>query len=364
MYDLGVQSKHTGGFSTMVVQPKSITTVRSFKHLNTFERGEIAALLKEGKGQCYIAKKLGRSPSTISREIKRGTTAQLKSNRSTYFSYFPETGQAIYEKHRSHCGAKSKLAQAEEFLKFAEDKILKEKWSPDAVVGSCKKDPKWTETLMVCTKTLYNYIDHGLLKVRNIDLYLKTRLKPKRTRIRKNKHILGQSIEQRPEEVNHRETFGHWEIDTVVGKRSHDSVILTLTERKTRDEILFFLPEKSSKAVNDALRTLKQRYHERISQVFRSITADNGSEFSELSSVVQDWGSQIYFAHPYSSWERGTNERHNGLLRRFIPKGKAIKDLSSGTLQRIQDWVNRLPRKILAYKTPEKCFMEELAKIA
>lgn len=348
----------------MDVQPKSTITVRSFKHLSPFERGQIAALLKEGQTQGYIAKKLGRSPSTVSREIKRGTTTQLKSNLSTYASYFPETGQAVYEKHRSHCGAKSKLAQAEDFLKFTEDKILKEKWSPDAVVGSCRKDPKWQDAQIVSTKTLYNYIDQGLLKVRNIDLQLKTRLKPKKIRIRKNKRILGQSIEQRPEDIQNRQTFGHWEIDTVVGKRSNDSVLLTLTERKTRKELLFQLAEKSSKAVNETLKTLKQMYDERISQIFRSITADNGSEFSELSSVTQEWGSQVYFAHPYSSWERGTNERHNGLLRRFIPKGKAIKDLSLGTIQRIQDWVNRLPRKILDYKTPEECFIEELTQIA
>lgn len=348
----------------MAVQSQSTTTVRTFKHLTPYERGQIDALIKEGRTQGYIAKMLGRSKSTISREIKRGTTTQLKSNLSTYTAYFPETGQAIYEKNRSHCGAKFKLAQAEKFLRFAEVKIIKEKWSPDAVVGSCKNDPKWQNTFMVCTKTLYNYIGQGLIKVRNIDLQLKMRLKPKKARIRKNKRVLGQSIEQRPEEIQNRQSFGHWEIDTVVGKRSNDSVLLTLTERKTREDLIFKLAEKSSSAVNDALRSLKLKFGERVSQIFRSITADNGSEFSELSSVVEEWGGEVYFAHPYSSWERGTNERHNGLLRRFIPKGKAIRDLSLGTIERIQNWVNRLPRKILSYKTPEECFMEELQKLA
>jgi len=364
MYNLGIQSKHTGGFSTMAVQYQYNTTIRTFQHLSPFERGEIAALLKEGKSQSYIANKLGRSRSTISREIKRGTTTQLKSNLSTYTAYFPETGQAVYEKHRSHCGAKSKLALREDFLKFAENKILKEKWSPDAVVGSCKNNPEWQGAKIVCTKTLYNYIDQGLLKVRNIDLQLKTRLKPKKMRIRKNKRILGQSIEQRPEEIKTRETFGHWEIDTVLGKRSNDSVLLTLTERKTRKELLFRLTEKSSHAVDKALRSLTNVYGKGISQIFRSITADNGSEFSELSLITQEWGCSVYFAHPYSSWERGTNERHNGILRRFVPKGRAINDLSDETLQRIQSWINQLPRKILNYKTPEECFIEELAQIA
>ena len=348
----------------MAIQSKSTTTVRSFKHLSVFERGQIAALLKEGKTQRYIANKLGRSPSTISREIKRGTTIQRRSDLSTYEEYFPETGQAIYKKNRMNCGAKCKLAQVEDFLKFAEDKILHEKWSPDAVAGSCKRDLKWQDATIVCTKTLYSYIDQGLLTVRNIDLSLKLRLKPKSKRVRQNKSIMGISIDQRPEEVQQRQTFGHWEIDTVVGKRANDSVILTLTERKTRPELLFLLDTKDSNAVNNALLGLKNYYGEQISNVFRTITADNGSEFSELSETMKPLGIEVYFSHPYSSWERGTNERHNGLLRRFVPKGKAIKEFSAATIERIQHWLNRLPRKILGYKTPEECFREELSKIA
>ncbi|MEM5244144.1 helix-turn-helix domain-containing protein, partial [Thermoanaerobacter sp. CM-CNRG TB177] len=156
-----------------MVHNNDTTKKRSFKHLSSYERGEIYALLKEGRSIRYIAKKLNRSPSTISREIKRGTTTQLRSDLSSYTSYFPETGQAIYEKNRSNCGAKFKVAKAEDFLKYAENKILNEKWSPDAVVGYCKKDPSWNNKTIVCTKTLYNYIDRGLLKVKNIDLPLK-----------------------------------------------------------------------------------------------------------------------------------------------------------------------------------------------
>ena len=150
----------------------------------------------------------------------------------------------------------------------------------------------------------------------------------------------------------------------MIGQKSNDSALLTMTERKTRDELIFKIPEKSSSAVNQTLANLKSLYGKRLNEVIRSITADNGSEFSELSSIAQDWNIEVYYAHPCSSWERGTNERHNGLLRRFIPKGKAINDLQSGTIERIQSWVNRLPRKILGYKTPEQCFLEELQKIA
>jgi IS30 family transposase len=124
------------------------------------------------------------------------------------------------------------------------------------------------------------------------------------------------------------------------------------------------LDTKDSNAVNNALLELKNYYGEQISNVFRTITADNGSEFSELSETMKPLGIEVYFSHPYSSWERGTNERHNGLLRRFVPKGKAIKEFSAATIERIQHWLNKLPRKILGYKTPEECFREELSKIA
>lgn len=344
-------------------QYKSNTTKRKFKHLSVYERGQIAALLREGKTQSYIAEKLGRSKSTISREIKRGTAEQMRSDLTMYKEYFPETGQTVYENNRANCGAKHKLARVEEFLKFAEDKILYKKWSPDSVVGFCRRNPMWQDNVIVCTKTLYNYIDQGLLKVRNIDLQLKLRLKPKRKRVCQNKRILGKSIDQRPKEVESRQTFGHWEIDTIVGKKNKDSVILSLTERKTRYELLFILDSKDSTAVNKALLDLKACYGEYFSKIFSTITADNGSEFSKLSEVLQETGIEVYYTHPYSSWERGTNERHNGLIRRFIPKGKSIKDITIETIKRIQNWLNTYPRRILNYRTPEEYYIEEIVKI-
>ena len=341
----------------------SNTSKRKFKHLSSYERGKISALLNEGKSVRYIARQLGRSPSTISREVKRGTTTQLKSSLETYEAYFPETGQVVYEHNRLNCGRKSKLLEAEDFISFAEEKILKDKWSPDAVVGSCKSNPEWEGKPIVCTKTLYNYIDKGFMRVKNIDLLLKTRLKTKRTRGRVNKRILSESIEQRPEEVQTREAFGHWEIDTVIGKRASEPVVMTLVERKTRNDLLFLLEGKTSEAVNNCIRSLKEQYGDSFSKVFQTITADNGSEFSELSEQLDEYGSKAYFAHPYSSWERGTNERHNGIVRRFIPKGKSLKDISMSALKRIERWMNNLPRRVLGYMTPEECFKRELAAL-
>jgi IS30 family transposase len=339
------------------------TASRNFTHLSEIDRGKIKAYLDEGHSYQYIADRLNYHKSTISRELKKGTVVQRRSDLTTYTEYFPEAGQAAYEKNRSNCGAKSKLIQVEEFLQHAEKLMLRDKWSPDAIVGQCKLDPKWNNKPMVSTKTLYHYIDQGKLRVRNIDLPLKIRLKPKKLRTNKHKRVLGKSIDDRPKEVETRQTFGHWEIDTVIGQKSNDKVLLTLVERLTRKQLIFLLDRKDTHSVRVAFQNLKEHFAEQFPMVFRSITADNGAEFNNLSSILNPLGCEVYYAHPYSSWERGTNERHNGLIRRFIPKGKAIKDVSQESIIRIQNWCNQLPRKILNYKTPMEYFITEFSKI-
>ncbi len=135
---------------------------------------------------------------------------------------------------------------------------------------------------------------------------------------------------------------------------------MTLTERKTRKEVIRRLPEKSSQSVQEALIRLSEEAGPLFSKAFKSITSDNGSEFSALQTLEASTGTKIYYAHPYTSSERGTNEHHNGLIRRFIPKGKSINDYSINTIERIQTWCNTLPRKILDYMTPDEAFTAEV----
>ncbi|CEI80462.1 IS30 family transposase [Oceanobacillus oncorhynchi] len=150
-----------------------------------------------------------------------------------------------------------------------------------------------------------------------MDLELKLRRSTKKKTNRKHKKLLGKSIDDRPAVVDAREEMGHWEIDTVIGYRSKDDVLLTLTERKTRHEIVRKIRAKKAPEVTRALEQLLEE-SPKLQCAFKSITADNGSEFSELAEWGEEKGIDIYFAQPYSSWERGTNERHNGLIRRFI----------------------------------------------
>jgi len=135
-----------------------------------------------------------------------------------------------------------------------------------------------------------------------------------------------------------------------------------LTERVTRQEHILKISQKTVEAVNQAIRKLKTWYGDLFSMVFKTITSDNGSEFSELVNAVDSDHVKIYYTHPYTSSERGTNERHNGLIRRFIPKGKSIDDIDETLIKYVENWCNTLPRKILGYKTPNDLFQKELQK--
>jgi len=240
--------------------------------------------------------------------------------------------------------------------------MQKDQWSPDAICGNVKAQKQY-ENARVCTKTLYHYIDLGLLPVKNIDLPLKVSRSTKKKRIRQHKKVLGTSIEQRPAHIDEREEFGHWEIDTVLGSRVKGAALLTLTERKTRNEHILKIDQKTATCVKQALQALKQTYGSIFSKVFKTITADNGSEFSELVHALDDADQQVYYAHPYTSSERGTNERHNGLIRRFIPKGKSIDDIDETLIAYVENWCNTLPRKILGYRSPSDAYQEELKSI-
>lgn len=342
-----------------MAHPKNTIQNRKYTHLTPFERGEIAALHKAGYSNREIARRLRRSPQTIGNELSRGTVRQLKTGRKPYTAYFPEAGQTAYETNRKNCGAKSKLLVASEFIQFASHMILDHGWSPDAVVGFTRQHEDWAEKPTVSTKTLYNYIDQSLLRVRNIHLPMKLRRRENKVQPRRNRKVLGKSITERPLEVEDRQTFGHWEIDTVEGQKSDDNALLTLLERKTRQYYVIQIDSQDHDSVDYAMAQVRQDFGPLFPRVFKSITSDNGSDFSNLSACLKDV-TEVYFARPYASYERGSNERHNGLLRRYIPKGKAIADYSPADITRIYQTLNYLPRKILNYRQPAVVFEQEL----
>ena len=281
------------------------------------------------------------------------------------FRFKARTAWQTYRENRSHCCRNYAALDKRRFLQYVEDHFYgNDKWSLDACAERAVLEGKFQRCETLCTKSLYNYVDLGLIGIKNIDLPQKLSRNTKIHKCKQNKRILGRSIEERPKEVEAREEFGHWETDLVIGQKSgQDNVLLTLLERKTRQLSVIRLPGKSSESVLSAFVRMKSELGASHSKVFRTITTDNGSEFSRLSELENGTEAKVYFAHPYTSCEKGSIENHNGLIRRFIPKGKRIADYSNEDLLTVELWANGLPRKILGYQTPDEAFDEEMDKI-
>jgi len=341
-------------------QSHCTTTLRRFKHITLRERYQIEILLKEKKRPSEIAKLLGKHKRTIEREIGRGTVRMLGYDLTYVDKYCADTAERVYREKAANKGACLKIGHDHELANHIEKKIIQEKYTPDAVIGEIwAKGIKFKTS--ICTKTLYNYIDKELFaNITNKDLPVKRvprKKRHKKVRVAHN-NLKGTSIEERPEAAGSREEAGHWEMDCVVsGKGKGKAALLVLTERQSRKELIRKMPEKTQKSVKKALDRLEREYGTRFTEVFKTITVDNGSEFlnsAELESSVRKPGTQrtkIFYAHPFSAWERGTNENANKLIRRFIPKGTDISKLKQKDIRRIENWMNNYPRKIHGYKS-------------
>ncbi|HFM9633941.1 TPA: IS30 family transposase, partial [Streptococcus pneumoniae] len=265
------------------------------KHLTIDSRRLIERWKKEGKSNREIASLLGKAPQTIHTEIKRGTVRQCLGKGRFKEVYSADYAQQSYENNRKRSVKKSSLT------KELKEKILhyhNQKFSPDKKQAS-------------------------------------TNFKP-----------AGQSIEQRSEAINLRLENGHYEIDTVLLTRAKNYCLLVLTDRKSRHQIIRLIPNKSAEVVNQALKLILKQHK------ILSITADNGTEFNRLSDVFSE--EHIYYAHPYASWERGTNENHNRFIRRWLPKG--TKKMTPKEVAFIEKWINNYPKKCLDYKSPREDF--------
>ena len=350
-----------------MTQTKNNIDSRKGKHLSYAERCQIEVLKKEGYSNRQISGVTERAPQTIHNEIKRGTVTQLKRQNQNgkvydYYDsvYSADAGQSHYDKERLNSGRRPKWADTDAFTNWADDKMIHEKWSPDVVIGFALNQGLFNSSIIPCTTTLYQWIDRGIMKTTNLDLLekLSRKIKKQNHKSNLNKRILGKSIDERPEIIGTRETFGHWEIDTVVGNKvKSDAVLLTLAERQTRFEVILKLNGKDAHSVDQAVHVLRERAGEHFSCLFKTVTSDNGSEFTGLHEALQDV-VDVYFSHPYTSWERRTSENQHKLIRRFLPKGKPMTDVNEAQCLRIQQWMNDYPRRILDYQTPHDCFVK------
>ena len=328
------------------------------QHLSYEERQKIEILLKAGHKPEEIGKLLGgRSKRTIQREIALGKVKLLNSDLTYRTEYSADAAQNKRNYNNAAKGPRLKLGANFKLIEFIENKIIKDKYSPAAALAEARK--KGYE-VNFCVKTLYNYIDEGLFaKLTNDDLPIK-KIGNKRPyhHVRAAYTQKGKSIEERPEEAENKEIFGHWELDTVVGKLKTKSALMVVTERSKWIEIIRKIESKSQECIVRELDKLERRLGtKKFRETFKTITCDNGCENldfkgMEKSVLTNIPRTQVFYAHPYSAWERGANECANKLIRRFIPKGTDISKYSKKFIRCIQHWMNHYPRKKLAWLSP------------
>lgn len=323
-------------------------------YIKEHERYIIETMLKDGKKPKEIAGRIGKHFTTVYREIKRGTI-EMRDGGTWLFKkvYCADVAQRKQEESGHNKGTDYKLANDYEFVREAERLIKDKKYSPYAALVAMEKQGLCRTR--VCVTTFYNYIHSGLLyNISDSDLPYNKRDKKKNPEKRHCYHLTdAKKIEERPREADTREEYGHWEADTVYGgKGKSRNCLLVFTERRTRDELIYLIPDRSSKSVVKQFDKMESEYGTVFFRsFFKSITCDNGKEFSDFKGMERSVSESkprtlVYFCHPFCSSERGSNENANKLIRRHIPKGADIGDYTKKEIFYIQEWINNYPRKM------------------
>lgn len=315
----------------------------SYKHLTKDDRVRLSALLKEDLSFRKCAKNIGTSPTTISNEV--GSNGGRN-------NYKPGIAHRRYLKLRLEANQCHRKLGKNDKLTEKIIELLKKDWSPEQVAG--RMTLEWGFKLSSPT-SIYNYINprkelHHLLP-RKCNKYQRTKAAKERKALREELS-LKKTIDERPEAVNGRKEIGHWEGDIIVGKE-RTARMLTSVERKSGYLLADLLLKVSAGIIEDSSVNLFKRVPK---EKKASMTYDNGSEFSEYESIENRTGMSVYFAHPYHSWERGTNENANGLIRRYYPKGTYFSNINKKEFKQNVSKINHRPRKRLGYKTPYEVF--------
>ena len=332
------------------------------KPLNVTERQYIERWRKVKISVQDIALRLGRHRSSIYREIKRGTTKHINSDLSESYIYQWDVAQRDYEQNKGGGGRHPKLHSRHPLLASLVKLITENHLSPYCAMRILEKQG---HELNFCEKTLYNYIETPNSPISREQLPYGRRYRKRNAgnlkMRRKHENLKGESIEKRPEIINAREKVGHYEMDLVVGARGGKKALLVITERVTRYQHIILIKDKTQKSVIKVLNQLERKLgRETFSSHFKSITCDNGIEFQDYEGIEKSVLSkkkkrtEVYFAHPYSSFESGSNENANRLIRRILPKGYTFDSLKQRDVQQVALWMNKMPRKIFAGKSAKE----------
>ena len=344
------------------------------KNVTYTMRLQLEALLRAGLNKKESAAQLGVCLATVYNEIKRGEytykrysyTDWLGERHYKYVTgYSPNIAEEKYRLNMSTHGAPLKLGNDYEFVRYVEKRVCVDRLSPAAVCGEIKRNRPCKT--VVSKTTMYRYIAQGLfMGIRSEHLPVGQRQRHYRKTVAK-RPPKGTSIERRPVDILSRNDFGHWEMDCVVGKQYTRNVLLVLTERQTRYEIIMKIPNRKAATVVQCLDRLERRHGKKFSSLFKSITVDNGSEFADFAglerSVYGGKRTAVYYCHPYTSCERGSNERINRDIRRQFPKGTDFSKVSERRVQEVARWVNAYPRELFGFGTSAEAFATAFASL-
>ncbi len=321
-----------------------------YKRLSLAEREEISKGIYAREKSAYIAARLKRHPSTITREIK----LQVKRRRWCYSAH---KGQEQAVEHRKKSGRPKKLEENPQLLLYIQDK-LRQEWSPEEIAKRVKLEYANDPTMRISHESIYQYLyclPKGELK-KELMQGLRRERKMRLSRFALHSRRSGItdiiSISERPAETEGRAVPGHWEGDLIVGK-GHKSAIGTLVERTTRLTLLVPLKEKDAMSVRKAFAAAFKRIPKKM---VKTLTYDRGTEMAEHKLFSKETKIQVYFADPYSPWQRGTNENTNGLIRQYFPKGTDFNEVSLASIKKAEGRLNSRPRKALGYYTPAEKF--------
>lgn len=329
--------------------------MRKQHYMTEQERHQLEAMRRNKIPVREIARQLGFCERTIYYELRRGSymhTCDFWDEKR----YSAQKGQQTHNYNQTAKGRPLKIGCDHTYATYIEHKIIVDRCSPAAALAAAKRYNFQTH---ICVSTLYSYINKRVfLTLTNKHLWDKRRKKQKKDDTEKRiAHPKLPSIENRPAYIGQRSERGHWEMDLIIGKAETSPVLLTLTERYSRQELIFKLPDRKASTIRGVFDQL-ERQHKDFDQRFKTLTTDNGSEFMEYEKLCRSihGGSrfQVWYCHSYSAWEKGSVENHNRMIRRFFPKGTDFSKISKKRIAAVQDWMNNYPRKILQWQTPNE----------
>lgn len=331
----------------------------NYKHLSLEEREKLYALKSQGISLREIGRILGRSDATIGRELKRNKTGLGKrSNEYLIFRYVPCRAHAKALKRGIKQRTKAPLKETLIWLYVREHLREPFNWTPEQISGRLSKIHPGKS---ICIEAIYQYIYSKQGKKYKLWKLLpharKIRMKKGGRRVQRASKIPNAiSIEQRPEEVSLRTEVGHWETDNVIGKQTDKTALSVTVERLTRLTLLSL----TSRSADSKAKSLIKRLTEFPDIARGSLTADNGAENTNHQEIARKLGIAVFFCHSYASWEKGTVENTNGRIRRYIPKGVSLDNLTNNQIKELEYRLNSTPRKCLGFLTPYERMMEVL----